>query len=73
MIFALGALIQNDGKSETFYKHASSVAFEVVSETSTEGLGLAYLIALYQQTSGKISAAWTTLGIVVRMAQALGC
>jgi len=73
MVFALGALIKNDGKSETFYKQAASVAFEVVSETSTESASLAFLLALYQQTTGRISAAWTALGIVVRIAQALGC
>ena len=73
LIFALGGLIQNDRKSETFYKQASSVAFEVVSETSTESASCAFLFCLYQQTTGRISAAWTTLGIVVRIAQALGC
>lgn len=73
MVFALGALIKNDGKSESFYKQASSVAFEVVSETSTESASLAFLLGLYQQTTGRISAAWTTLGVVVRIAQALGC
>jgi hypothetical protein len=73
MVFALGALIKNDGKSESFYKQASSVAFEVVSETSNESASLVFLLALYQQTTGRISAAWTTLGLVVRIAQALGC
>jgi len=73
MVFALGALIKNDSKSEMFYKQASSVAFEVVSETSTESASLAFLIGLYQQTTGRISAAWGTLGVVVRIAQALGC
>jgi len=73
MIFAFGALIRNDGKSESFYKQASSVAFDVVSETSTESLTLSFLLGLYQQTTGRISAAWTTLGVVVRIAQALGC
>ena len=73
MIFALGALIKNDGRAEGFYKQASSVAFEVISETTTESASLAFLMALYQQTTGQISAAWTTLGVVVRIAQALGC
>jgi Fungal specific transcription factor domain len=73
MIFALGALIKNDAKAEGFYKQVSSVAFEVVAETSTESVSLAFLMALYQQTTGRISAAWTTLGVVVRIAQALGC
>jgi hypothetical protein len=73
MIFALGALIRNDGKSESFFKQASSVAFEVVSETSTESATLSFLLGLYQQTTGRISAAWTTLGVVIRIAQALGC
>jgi len=73
MVFALGALIKNDGKAEAFYKQAASVAFEVISETSTESANLAFLLALYQQTTGRISAAWTALGIVVRIAQALGC
>ena len=73
MVFALGGLIRNDAKSESFYKQASSAAFEVVSETSTESATLSFLLALYQQTTGRISAAWTTLGVVVRIAQALGC
>jgi hypothetical protein len=73
MVFALGALIKNDGKSEFYYKQASGVTFEVVSETSTESASLAFLLALYQQTTGRISAAWTSLGVVVRIAQALGC
>jgi hypothetical protein len=73
LIFALGALIRNDGKSEAFYKQASSASFEIVSETSTESATCAFLFCLYQQTTGRISAAWTTLGIVVRIAQALGC
>jgi hypothetical protein len=73
MVFALGALIKNDGKSETYYKQAASVAFEVVAETSTESASMAFLLALYQQTTGRISAAWTVLGCVVRIAQALGC
>jgi hypothetical protein len=73
MIFALGGLIRNDGKSEGFYKQASSVAFEILAETSTESATLSFLLALYQQTTGRISAAWTTLGVVVRIAQALGC
>lgn len=73
MVFALGALIKNDGKSESYYKAASGVTFEVVSETSTESASLAFLLALYQQTTGRISAAWTSLGVVVRIAQALGC
>jgi hypothetical protein len=73
MVFALGSLIKNDGKSETFYKQASSAAFEVLSETSTESATCAFLLGLYQQTTGRISAAWTMLGVVVRIAQALGC
>jgi hypothetical protein len=73
MVFALGALIKNDGKSETFYKQASTAAFEVLSETSTESATCAFLLGLYQQTTGRISAAWSMLGAVVRIAQALGC
>ena len=73
LIFALGALIKNDAKAETFYKQVSSVAFEVFSETSTESASLSFLYCLYQQTTGRISAAWVTLGLVVRIAQALGC
>jgi len=73
MVFALGALIKNDGKSEQFYKQASTAVFEVSTETSTESATCAFLMGLYQQTTGRISAAWTTLGVVVRIAQALGC
>jgi Fungal specific transcription factor domain len=73
MIFTLGALIKNDGRAEGFYKQASSVAFEVIAETTTESATLTFLMALYQQTTGRISAAWTTIGVVVRIAQALGC
>ena len=73
MVFALGALIKNDGKSEIFYKQATSVAFEVVAETTAESASFSFLTALYQQTTGRISVAWTTLGVVVRIVQALGC
>jgi Fungal specific transcription factor domain len=72
MIFALGALIKNDGKSEQFYKLAANNAFEVVNETTTESASTAFLLGLYQQTTGRISAAWTTMGVVVRIAMALG-
>jgi Fungal specific transcription factor domain len=72
-IFALGALIKNDAKAETFYQQATAVSFEVASETSLESATFTFLLGLYQQTTGRLSAAWATLGIVVRIAQALGC
>jgi hypothetical protein len=73
MVFALGSLVRNDAAAETFYNHTQAVALDVYSETSMESCTLAFLTTLYQLTTGKVSAAWTTFGLVVRIAQALGC
>jgi hypothetical protein len=73
MVFALGALMKNDSRSEMFYKQTQTVALDVFGETCAESVSLAFLTCLFQQTTGRISAAWTTFGIVVRIAQALGC
>jgi Fungal specific transcription factor domain len=73
MVFALGALERNDPKCDMFYKHAEAVAFKVFAEICTESCLFAFLFCFYQQVTGQIEAAWTTLGIAVRIAQALGC
>jgi hypothetical protein len=73
MMFALGALVRNDAKAEVFYSHSQAVAIEIVSETCAESAAFAFLTCLYQQTTGRIEAAWTTFGIAMRIAQALGC
>jgi hypothetical protein len=73
MVFALGALVRNDASAETFHSHSQSVALDVYAETSMESATLAFLTTLYQLTTGKVSSAWTTFGLVVRIAQALGC
>lgn len=73
MVFALGALVRNDPTAEMFYKHTQSIALKVFAETTLESATLAFLTSLYQLTTGRISAAWTTFGLVVRIAQALGC
>jgi hypothetical protein len=73
MIFALGALVKNDPKSEMFYKQAQGVAVDIFAETSAESTVFSFLTALYQQITGRLSAAWTTFGVVVRIAEALGC
>jgi Fungal specific transcription factor domain len=73
IVFALGALIRNDAKAEVFYKHSQALAIEIFSETCSESAAFALLTCLYQQTTGRIEAAWTTFGIAVRIAQALGC
>jgi hypothetical protein len=49
MVFALGVLIRDERKSETFFKQALFVGCEVFSETSTESVSLAFLIGFYQQ------------------------
>ena len=73
MVFALGALVNNDSRAETFYKEVRSVALDVIEETSMESAIVGFLICLYQQTTGRLSAAWTTFAAVVRIAQSLGC
>jgi|SRR5271156_762470 len=73
MVFALGALIKNDSRSEMYYKHTQAVSLDVYEEPSAESVAFAFLKCLFQQTTGRISAAWTTLGIVIRIAQSLGC
>jgi hypothetical protein len=73
MVFSLGALMKNDTRSEIFYKQCQSVAMQVFSDTSAESTAFAFLMCLYEQSTGRISAAWTTFGVVVKLAQALGC
>jgi hypothetical protein len=73
MTFSLGALIRNDPSAETFYKATQSVLLNVFSETTIESTIVAFLTCLYQLTTGQTSASWNTFGIVVRIAQALGC
>jgi len=73
MVFALGALVKNDTTAEPFYTYSQTVALKVFGETTMESATLAFLTSLYQLTTGRIAAAWTTFGLVVRIAQALGC
>jgi len=72
-IFALGAFIRNDPNAEVFYNNTQAVALRIFAETTVESTTLAFLTSLYQFTTGRISAAWTTFSLVVRIAQALGC
>jgi Fungal specific transcription factor domain len=73
MVFALGAFSMNDAKADMYYYRAQSVMQVVLAETSMESTVFSFLVSLYQQTTGRISAAWITWGTVVRIAQALGC
>ena len=73
MVFALGAFVMNDAKADVFYHRSQSVMPTVLAETSMESTVFSFLTSLYQQTTGRISAAWIMWGTVVRVAQALGC
>jgi hypothetical protein len=72
LVFALGALIRNDPSADQFYQHTQGVAMKILAETTLESATFAFLLSLYQFTTGQISAAWTTFALVVRIAQALG-
>lgn len=80
VIFALGSQLnqaasskQRDEMSRTFWSRAQGL-FDPLHPTavSVEGVQIMLLMALFLQNTGEMHQCWMTVGIAIRMAQALG-
>ena len=72
----IGTAIQQSDRekiAEEMYDNASSLIMASWQRPSMAIVAATLSKTLYEQASGKPSAAWATFGICLRQAQALGC